>query len=164
MSWTVAVHHRFLFMRAGYRIRKAISSHILHYSVARRCSTGARVNCVRSRYRPGIDGEEDIYSACTRMVRVDYCGQRESTTNTGTLIDKFDDRNIQVPDNLPDQAFEAGWTAAGAVCVAHVRVKGNTSLDRLAASCPQLAGKLGDACTTETARAAGAMLFNRSRP
>jgi len=102
--------------------------------------------------------------AVTRMVRADYCGQGEGTTNTGMMIDKFDDRNIQTADNLPDQAFEAGWTAAGAVCVAHVRVKDNTSLVRLAASCPRLAGKLGETCTPETARAAGAMLFNRSRP
>lgn len=128
------------------------------------CSAGARAKCVRFGYRPWVSGQEDIYNACTRMVRGDYCGQGEGTTNTGTLIDRFDDRNIQVADNLPDQAFEAGWTAAGAVCVAHVRVKGNTSLDRLAASCPRLAGKLGDACTLESARSAGAELFNRSRP
>ena len=128
------------------------------------CSAGARAKCVRYGYRPWVHGEEDLYNACTRMVRADYCGRGEGTTNTGMMIDKFDDRNIQTADNLPDQAFEAGWTAAGAVCVAHVRVKDNTSLVRLAASCPRLAGKLGETCTTETARAAGAMLFNRSRP
>ncbi len=128
------------------------------------CSAGARAKCVRFGYRPWVADTAPLYDACTRMVRADYCGEGEGTTLTGMSIDMFDDRGIQVADNLPDQTFEAGWTADGAVCVNHVRVKENTSLSRLAQSCPRLAERVGPACTPELARSAGAVLFNRSRP
>ncbi len=126
------------------------------------CTGGARGKCVRFGYRPWEPAEADLYNACIRMVRADYCGDGEGTTRDGMRIDMYDDQRIQEPDNLPDQAFEAGWTPRGAVCVHHVRVQENTSLDRLAASCPRLSGRLGSTCTEDTARALGARLFNRS--
>jgi hypothetical protein len=128
------------------------------------CSVGARAKCVRFGYRPWDTALEPLYNACTRMVRADYCGEGEATTLTGMSIDLSDDRGVQTADNLPDQTFEAGWTAEGAVCVNHVRVKENTSLAKLALSCPRLADRLGSTCTPEAARSAGAVLFNRSRP
>ena len=128
------------------------------------CSAGARAKCVRFGYRPWEAAETDAYAACTRMVRADYCGDSVGTTRNGMSIDLYDDRRIQVADNDPTQAFEAGWTPNGAVCVRHVRVKENISLDRLVAACPRLAGKVGDMCTEATARSMGAILFNRSRP
>jgi hypothetical protein len=60
--------------------------------------------------------------------------------------------------------FEAGWTAQGAVCVRHVRVEQNTSLESLAAACPRLKDRLGTTCHEGAARGWGASLFNRSRP
>lgn len=126
------------------------------------CTAGARGKCVRFGYRPWEPAEADLYNACVRMVRADYCGNGDGTTRDGMLIDMFDDRRIQVADNLPTQEFEAGWAPQGAVCVHHVRVKENTSLDQLAASCPRLAARLGPACTEDSARALGARLFNRS--
>lgn len=92
----------------------------------------------------------DIYDACARTVRADRCGPDKSTGNTGTLIDKLDDRNIRAPDNLPDQACEAGWIAGVAVFVALVRIKGNTSLDRVVALCSGLAGELDETYTLAT--------------
>jgi hypothetical protein len=39
--------------------------------------------------------------------------------------------------------FESGWTADGAVCVRHVRVKENTSLEALAVASPPIEGPAG---------------------
>lgn len=128
------------------------------------CTAGARGKCVRFGYRPWEPAERDLYDACTRMVRADYCGNAVATTRNGMLIDMFDDRRIETADNDPAQDFEAGWTSRGAVCVRHVRVKENISLDRLVAVCPALAGKVGEMCTEGAARSLGATLFNRSRP
>jgi hypothetical protein len=128
------------------------------------CTGGARAKCIRFGYRPWEAAEADLYSTCTRMVRADYCGDGAGTTKNGMSIDLYDDRRIQSAENDPAQDFEAGWTSSGAVCVRHVRVKENTSLERLAATCPRLVGKTGAMCTEGTARSLGATLFNRSRP
>jgi hypothetical protein len=127
------------------------------------CTSGARGKCVRFGYLPWISAPmRDIYNACVRMVRADYCGDGEGTTRDGMRIDLYDDRGIQQADSDPAQEFEAGWTEAGAVCVHHVRVKENISLEGLAASCPRLRDRLGATCTEERARALGATLFVRS--
>ncbi len=127
------------------------------------CTSGARGKCVRFGYLPWISAAmRNIYDACVRMVRADYCGDGAGTTCDGMGIDLYDDRGIQQSDSNPTQEFEAGWTVAGAVCVRHVRVKENTSLEGLAASCPRLRDRLGATCTEERARALGATLFVRS--
>jgi hypothetical protein len=128
------------------------------------CTAGARGKCVRFGYRPWKSAEQALYEACTRMVRADYCGNAVATTRNGMAIDIYDDRRIETADNDPSQEFEAGWAPRGAVCVRHVRVKENISLERLVAACPVLTGKVGDMCTEEKARSLGAILFNRSRP
>jgi hypothetical protein len=128
------------------------------------CTSGARGKCVRFGYLPWVSAAmRDIYDACVRLVRADYCGDGEATTRDGMRIDLYDDRGIQQPDIDPTHEFEAGWTEAGAVCVHHVRVKENISLERLAASCPRLRDRLGATCTEERARALGATLFVRSQ-
>jgi hypothetical protein len=129
------------------------------------CTAGARGKCVRFGYLPWQDeATRDLYNACVRMVRADYCGNGEATTRDGTLIDLYDDRRIQTLDQQSAREFEAGWTAGGAVCVRHVRIKENISLDALAQRCPRLRGALGADCTEEHARSLGASLFNRSLP
>ena len=128
------------------------------------CSAGARAKCVRFGYRPWVPAEEELYNACTRMVRADYAGKGEGTTRNGMSIDMFDELGIQKPDNAATQNFEAGWTPQGAVCVRHVRVKENTTLAAVAASNPRLLHETGDICTEAHARALGARLFNRSAP
>ncbi|HYU12140.1 MAG TPA: ADYC domain-containing protein [Stellaceae bacterium] len=118
------------------------------------CTGGAIGKCVRFGYLPWpAGGDLALYNACVRMVRADYCGQGEGTTRNGMRIDLYDDAGIQKADNDPVQEFEAGWNAAGAVCVHHVRVKENTSLDALAKSCPRLREHLGPDCTEAGARA-----------
>jgi hypothetical protein len=129
------------------------------------CTAGARGKCVRFGYLPWISAAmRDTYNACVRMLRADYCGEGEGTTNPGTVIDYYDSWDIQKPAHDPKFEFEAGWTAAGAVCVHHARIKDNVSLEVLAASCPRLRGRLGEACTEDSARALGATVFVRSLP
>ncbi len=45
------------------------------------------------------------------------------------MIDIFDPMGIQTLEPAPELAFEAGWTATGAVCVHHVRVKAKETLE-----------------------------------
>lgn len=133
------------------------------------CTAGSKVKCVRFGYAPwatGPDGQSlrPLWEACNRMVRADYGGQGEATTLDGQTIDMYDPQAIQTPDNSPEHAFEAGWAPDGAVCVNHVRVRQNTSLEALEAKHPRLKGRTGAICTEEFARAHGAILFNRSKP
>ena len=132
------------------------------------CTGGAIAKCVRFGYRrwaTTADGVSlaPLHAACVRMVRGDYGGARGWTRN-GMRIDLYDDSGVQKPDNSAIDAFEAGWTPDGAVCVHHVRVKENTTLAELEALYPALRGRTGAVCTEEFARAHGAILFNRSPP
>jgi hypothetical protein len=132
------------------------------------CTSGALGKCIRFGYRPwafaqGLELRE-VYNACIRMVRADYCGNGTPTTKDGMRIDIYDDLGIQKPENEGETDFEAGWTEEGAACVRHVRVKENASLESLVAACPRLKDRVGPACTEEAARKFGARLFNRSRP
>ena len=143
------------------------------------CTAGAMGKCIRFGYHPWQVRELaapahpggaaqpsylDLYNACIRMVRADYGGDGASTTRNGMLIDLYDDRAIQTPDLDSRMAFEAGWTADGAVCVNHARVKDNISLGDIEARWPRLAGRTGVVCTEAAARSLGAVLFNRSLP
>jgi hypothetical protein len=132
------------------------------------CTSGAQGKCARFGYHPwegAPDGRpmREYYDACVRMVRADYCGDGRAWTRDGTIIDMWDDQGIQKPDTQNDQAFsfEAGWKPDGAVCVAHTRIPENITLDKLKASCPRLATT--PTCDEASARATGALLFNRSR-
>src|SRR5436309_1412359 len=82
-----------------------------------------------------------------RMVRADYGGDGHGTTRDGMLIDIYDAWRIQTPDLREGQDFEAGWSPEGAVCVRHVRVKENVSLEELERLHPRLKGRTGTACT-----------------
>jgi hypothetical protein len=98
------------------------------------------------------------------MYRADYGGTGEPWTRNGMNIDLYDLQGIQKPDMAADQAFEAGWSVDGAVCVHHVRVKENTTLAELEEKYPRLKGRTGPICTEEYARSLGATVFNRSQP
>jgi len=129
------------------------------------CTGGARGKCVRFGYRPWESAAAaDLFNACVRMVRADYCGDGTATTKDGMLIDVYDDLGIQARDGTPGSGFEAGWTAEGAACVRHVRVKESTSPASLVAACPWLKDRVGETCSEEKARSLGARLFNWSKP
>ena len=132
------------------------------------CTSGAQGKCVRFGYHPwetAPDGRpmRDYFDACVRMMRADYCGDGRGWTRDGTVIDHWDRVGIQKSDSQDDPAFsfEAGWSPAGAVCVAHTRIPENITLGRLKSVCSRLATL--QVCDEMSARAAGALLFNRSR-
>jgi hypothetical protein len=133
------------------------------------CTAGAQGKCVRFGYQPWTtapDGRpmRDYYNACVRMVRADYCGDNRPWTRNGTAIDLWDRLGIQTSDSADDAtySFEAGWGPDGAVCVARTRIPETVTLASLKHYCPRLAA--APACDQQSARAAGALLFNRSRP
>jgi hypothetical protein len=132
------------------------------------CSSGATGKCIRFGYRPWAmsgDGEVSLapfHAACVNMLRAAYAGPEHAWTRDGMRIDVYDRIGIQAPANDAGQEFEAGWNAAGAVCVAHPRVPENGGLVAIAAEAPGL--PLGAACTEGVAQARGALVFNRSTP
>ena len=104
------------------------------------------------------------FETCLRLARADYCGDGAATTREGTAIDAYDTVGImQRTPNLPDFAFEAGWTPSGAVCAHHARIPENLELDSLPSDCPRLAqAPIGDACDEAGAKALGALIVTRS--
>jgi len=132
------------------------------------CTSGVQGKCVRFGYHPWQTAPNggpmrDYFNACVRLLRADYCGDGRAWTRDGTLVDIWDDFGIQTLDGGGDPtfSFEAGWTPDGAVCVAHSRIPENIMLERLKAYCPQL--KAISLCDENSARGAGALVFNRSR-
>lgn len=136
------------------------------------CVSGVQAKCLRWGYRPWaaapVGGQPlaPHYNACIRAARADYCGDDQPTTRDGTLIDLYDQVGVQKPEADPRELqFEAGWAPHGAVCVNHVRIAENATLDGVRAACPRLAAApAGAACSEAAARSHGALLFNRSRP
>src|SRR5262249_12867196 len=94
------------------------------------CRKGVISKCYRWGYRPwdtragaqwGLSGSA-LHQACTRMARADYCGDGQSWTKTGTLINMWDLDGIQLRGaSEPGFHFEAGWTRDGATCLDHKR-------------------------------------------
>ena len=137
------------------------------------CTSGAQGKCVRFGYKPWKtrpDGSSlaSYHAACVKAVRADYCGDH-ATTREGQLIDIYDQLGIQRRDNTRAAdalRFEAGFSPSGAVCVAHTRVPEQMTLDALAASCPRLVGRLGEAACSEDDTVAGrhgaSIIFIRS--
>ncbi len=93
------------------------------------CTTGVVAKCYRWGYRPWVTGYGDLATVhwiCTRAARADYCGNGESHTRDGTLINIWD--NLPAPGPIQAQGhtptgmlFEAGWSTGGAVCLSHAR-------------------------------------------
>ena len=103
------------------------------------------------------------HAARVNMLRGAHGGGERAFTRNGTAIDLFDRIGIQSPANDPGQDFEAGWDAAGAVCLAHPRIPEQGDIAVIMGHAPRLAGRTGpDACDPERAAALGALVFNRS--
>jgi hypothetical protein len=130
------------------------------------CTAGAQGKCARFGYIPWeSEGMLARYNACIRLVRADYCGDGESHTRDGTLIDIYDKLGIQRTELTEGVEFEAGWGAGGAVCVRRVRIGEIYSLESLRRDCPRLTAEdVGDGCTEERVRQhPAALLMNKSR-
>lgn len=87
-------------------------------TVSYACANGVMNKCVAWGYAPWATSA-DAYAACTRMARADYCGDGVPWTQDGTLIDVYDAVGVQQSGG--SLAFEAGWSADGATCVAAPR-------------------------------------------
>jgi hypothetical protein len=124
------------------------------------CASDALGKCVRFGYKPwktvGSIALANYHAACIKAVRADYCGNR-ATTRNGQLIDIYDTIGIQRRDrsrSSDDLPFEAAFSTAGALCVAHSRVPERMTLNTLETNCPRLAGRIGaDACIESEAAA-----------
>ena len=135
------------------------------------CTGGTHAKCIRMGYRPWATGPQGqplapYHTACSKMLRANYCGDDQATTRTGMLVDIYDRIGINQKEGgtVPGVSFEAAWTPQGAVCVAHPRVPQNMTLDRLAQTCPRLQSRLGPACSEETSLQMDTpLLFNGSR-
>ena len=132
------------------------------------CISGVVAKCVRWGYPPwsrGPGGEDlaPFHAACVRMARADYCGDGHPHTKDGTSIDNYDDLGIQRRGAADDATyvFEAGWSPAGAVCVAHPRWADQGTVAQIRSECPRLAAVPN--CDETSARALGARMFNHSR-
>jgi hypothetical protein len=133
------------------------------------CSAGAIGKCLRFGYRPWAQAPDGrslapYFLACVNMVRAAYGAPERGWTRDGMLIDFWDDAGLHEPGDDPELLFEAGWAPDGALCVAHTRVAEHGGLAELLKEAPRLAGHVGpERCDEQAARAAGAIIFNRSR-
>jgi hypothetical protein len=119
------------------------------------CTVGVIADCYRWGYRPWVTGYGNLtitHWTCTRLARADYCGDGVSHTQTGTLINVWD--NLSPPGPILAQGstpqgmtFEAAWGQNGAICLSHARWNSGV----IAPACPNRlrppgAGQSGTVC------------------
>jgi hypothetical protein len=127
------------------------------------CTSGAVGKCILSGYSPWADAvsrPQALHSACVRAARADYGGDGTSHTRDGTVIFMCDRFGKKPCDRFRRHAFEAAWSADGAVCVARPRIREMISLRHLAQRYPRLRFRVGPkACKSSTARRSGAAIL-----
>jgi hypothetical protein len=144
------------------------------------CETGVISKCIGWGYKPWAsrDGKSlaALHQACTRMARADYCGNGQTHTHEGTLIDIYDSLGVlsrtteaSAGWNPSHASFEAAWAADGATCLS--RTRDGRALETILQECP---GRFrvgapvelgqGDRCTVVRANMspAASSLRNRS--
>ena len=107
-----------------------------HHDVAGKvtfaCENGVISKCAAWGYQPWAsrDGRSlaEAHQACTRMARADYCGNGQSHTREGTMIEYYDSLGVSrrateatAGWNPARASFEAAWAADGAACLARTR-------------------------------------------
>jgi hypothetical protein len=98
------------------------------------CASGALGKCAGWGFPPWEN--EDVFSACVRMVRADYCGDGRSHTRAGVLISFKYRAKYPAQATIEDHRFEAFWGADGAHCVETTRVPQLFTVDDLLNQCP----------------------------
>jgi len=118
------------------------------------CTSGAIGKCIRMGYRPwdSLDAGSmsDLLTACTRMIRADYCGNGQTHTKDGTWIDVYDRFGIQKREPRPDvpERFEAAWGPTGATYLTVGRW--TDDVDSIVRECPEkLKGRVGPSRSPE---------------
>jgi hypothetical protein len=92
------------------------------------CLNSVIAKCLEAGYKPWVTRGGvplgDHHTACTRLLRADYCGDGTANTVNGTPVNLYDDLAIQT-DSV-GWPFEAEWGTQGARCVKRPRF-GDTS-------------------------------------
>ncbi len=78
------------------------------------CRGTSVAKCVELGYKPW-SGYGDQLASCVRMLRGDYCGDGESHTANGTVLNFYDNVGVQLDTEA--WVVEGEWTPAGARCV-----------------------------------------------
>jgi hypothetical protein len=127
------------------------------------CTSGAVGKCIVSGYSPWTDTvnqPQALHSACVHAARADYGGDGTSHTRDGTVISMCDRFGRKPCGRIRQHAFEAAWSADGAVCVARPRIRAMVSLRDLARRYPRLRSRVGPkACNLGTMRRSGAAIL-----
>jgi len=120
-----------------------------HHDVAGKitfaCQGGVIAKCATWGYRPwashGGTSLAEAHQACTRMARADYCGNGQSHTREGTLIDYYDSLGLSSRATSASSSwdparasFEAAWAPDGATCIA--RTRGGDPVAAILKECP----------------------------
>jgi hypothetical protein len=80
------------------------------------CVDAAIGKCVVMGYHPWEGPSRDaLHQACVRLIRADYCGDGQSHTSDGRLINLYDGEGIQA--DTESWLIEAEWDAHGARCL-----------------------------------------------
>ena len=100
------------------------------------CRDAAIGECVEWGYKPWLSftrcdssgrcwkvAGADYHQTCTRLVRADFCGDGNSWTEDGTLINVYDDAGVQEADEGANWQHEAEWAPTGATCMSGMRVQ-----------------------------------------
>jgi hypothetical protein len=88
------------------------------------CTKRDAAFCITTGYHDDQgDNQAQLFEACTRMMRADYCGDGRSYTKDGTFISTWDNKGIAEEPSIPQLVFEAAWNRKGVVCWARPRWK-----------------------------------------
>ncbi|MBN1204903.1 MAG: hypothetical protein JXB05_08260 [Myxococcaceae bacterium] len=109
------------------------------------CENGVITKCIRWGYKPWASREGqslvELHQACTRMARADYCGNGQSHTHEGTIIDMYDRLGLLAATtessadwDLSRASFEAAWAPDGATCLS--RTRDGRALETIVKECP----------------------------
>jgi len=118
------------------------------------CREAGIATCVEFGYSAQPPGS--YFAACTRMLRADYCGDGQSWTLDGTLINFYDE--IGVAFDRASWPFEAEWTPQGAACVSATTTLRWVGAAETPPSC--LAAKATASCGALADFATGTLLMN----
>ena len=144
-------------------------NHVDNDQITFACTNGVLAKCVRWGYKPwktvNRESLRDYHQACTRMARADYCGNGNSHTQDGTLIDIYDRLNIQQPTHNNGMVFEAAWSPEGAVQLHRTRYP--DTIAQLQQECPEKLQAMWHresepSVTDIELHSSDALLFNRS--
>ncbi len=132
------------------------------------CTSGAGGKCILFGYPPwghakGGQSLQPLFSACSHMVRADYCGDGVPHTKNGTLIEFWDIYKIQTED-FPQPAgflFEAAWAPDGAAYLKKTRLQDVATLADIEKECPERYSKMK--IPSDTIGKGLGILFNRSK-